>query len=124
MIGFLDIVLITFLCCLILATLVCRRNGILRIATIFVLLAANWVGVLCLFAFGPRWAGSIHVHEGKAWSSDVFDGIMAFSNVAKAHYPYFLLGSLGLALIALMGQKQRRIDDPQEALGKDRSAER
>jgi len=86
---------------------------LLRLAVVLFLIGVSSFALLSLVTFVPRWAASYHERQGRIWSEDFRDGVEATMTVAAPHYPYLLLSSLGLGVLALMGQKktQTRNDD-------------
>ena len=108
--GIIDFILLPFVCCVIVAALIWRRHALARVIAILILFAVSSFAIVSLAAFAPRWAASLHERQGKKWSEDFRDGVDAATAVASPHYPYLLVSSLGLSIIALLRQKRPNHD--------------
>jgi amino acid permease len=90
-----------------------RQRSLVRLTAVLFLIGVSSFALLSLVTFVPRWAASYHERQGRTWSEDFRDGVSAAMTVSAPHFPYLLLSSLGLGVIALMGPKrtQTRNDD-------------
>jgi hypothetical protein len=106
--GVIDYILLAFLCGVIAVAVAWRRSTTTRVVAVLVLVGVSWFAVLSLSIFAPRWAVSLHEYQGKTWSPENRDGMEAAFSVAGPHYPYLLLSSLGLGVIALLSPRKTR----------------
>jgi hypothetical protein len=105
-----DITLLASLCCLIGVAVLFRHRKPVRIVVVVLLLLTTCFSILALDGFSPRLAVSLHEREGGKWSEDFRDGVLSATRVSRPYYPYILVSSMGLALIAIIGPK-RKLDD-------------
>jgi hypothetical protein len=65
---------------------------------------------MSLSTFGPRLAVRQHEREAGASSKDFVEGVASVSKIDGLYFPYVLLSTVGLALLAVVGQKRGRDD--------------
>lgn len=98
--------LLSLLCCIIIAAVIWRQRKFIRIVVVFILFLTSLFSVFSLFSFVPRLATSYHERQGKAWSEKFRDGVSAAKAVSEPHYPFLLISSCGLTIIALVKTKK------------------
>jgi hypothetical protein len=103
--GTIDAILLPLLCGVIVLALVSRRSKVFRVIAVLILVGATWVAVVDLFMFAPRLATSIRERQGKPWSEDYRDGVVTARDIALPYYPYVLVSSLGLGILALLRRR-------------------
>lgn len=100
--NYLDVLLMTGLISAVALSLFFRSNRFLRVLVILSLFGTTLLCVFSMWAFAPRMAASMYKSSnGKQWSSEFRDGAYTMSEVQSPYYPYILIGSFGLALLAL-----------------------
>ena len=106
----LDIILLGVLCCLIGVGFLFRQRKVVRLLVVFILFCISFGSVMSLASFGPRLSISQHERQGGQSSKDFVEGVSFATKIAGLHYPYILLSTVGLALMAVLGQKKGRDD--------------
>jgi hypothetical protein len=109
--GNLDILLLGALTCLIGVAVLSKQRKAIQIGVALILLFTAGFSVLTLDAFAPRLAVSQHERTGGKWSEDFRDGVVAVTRVSRPYHPYIVISSIGLAVIAILGQKRKRDHD-------------
>jgi hypothetical protein len=104
----LDIILLGVLSCLIGAGFLFRQRRIVRLVVVFILFCVSFGSIFSLATFGPRLAISQHERQGGHPSEEFVRGVSSATKTAGLFYPYVLLSTVGLALIAVSNQKRGR----------------
>ena len=106
----LDIILLGALCCLIGTGFLFRQKRIVRLVVVFILFCISFGSVMSLSTFGPRLAVSQHEQQDGQSSKDFVEGVSSTAKIGSHYYPYVLLSTIGLALMAVLSQKKGRDD--------------
>lgn len=105
-----DIILLGVLCCFICAGFLFRQLRIVQLFVVFILFCISFGSVMSLSTFGPRMAVSQYERQGGQASKDFLEGVSSAAKIAGHYYPYVLLSTAGLALMALLSRKKGRDD--------------
>ncbi|MBI3417149.1 MAG: hypothetical protein HY043_17805 [Verrucomicrobia bacterium] len=105
-----DIILLGGLCCVISAGCLFRKQRIVRLLVVFILFCISFGSVMSLSTFGPRLAIGQHDRQSGQSSKEFVEGVSLATKIAGLYYPYVLLSTVGLALMAVLSQKKGRDD--------------
>jgi hypothetical protein len=97
----LDYVLLSLLVILVALAVIRRDRVWFRIITVLIFVGTVFLCILSLSAFVPRYASTT-----TNWSEAFRDGISRTMDCARPYFPYILISSTGLALLAILGPKK------------------
>ena len=106
----LDIVFLALLCCLIVFAIRLRHRRAIRLVAAAGLALTTCFCIFSLDAFCPRLAVSLREHDTGRLSDDFREGVLAVTRVSRPCYPYILISSIGLALLAGLGGGRKKDD--------------
>ena len=104
----LDIILLGLICCLIDAGVLFRQKKIVRLVVVFILFCISFGSVMSLSTFGPRLTVSQHERHGGQSSKEFAEGVLSATKIAGLYYPYVLVSTVGLALMAVLNRRKGR----------------
>jgi hypothetical protein len=105
-----DFIGLGLLCGMIGVGWLCRHRRVIRLAVVIILLGISGGAVITLATFGPRSAISQHEQAGQPVSKDFIEGAASATRFASSFYPYVLLATVGLALMAVSCREKCRND--------------
>jgi hypothetical protein len=102
----LDIVLLGGLCCLIAVGFLFRQHRAVRLLVIAILFCISFGSIMTLSTFGGRLAVAQHERTDGQASKEFVEGVVSVVKIDGMYFPYVLLSTVGLGLLAITSQKR------------------